>query len=69
MIRCLSVEGLTVKGSSQQSWTSDPNVKGGCRLFSGLGPLIIGEMINNTRPGYVLFIDEDQNVYGNLTGQ
>ena len=26
-------EGSSVKGSSQQSWTSDPKVEGGARYF------------------------------------
>ena len=40
--RCMSAEGSSVKGSSQQSSTSGPKVKGGGPLFSGLGPLIMG---------------------------
>ena len=39
---CMSAEGSSVKGSSQQSSTSFPKVKGGGPLFSGLGPLITG---------------------------
>ena len=46
--RCMSVEGSSVKGSSQQSSTSFPKVKGGGPLFSGLGPLIIGGLVNDT---------------------
>ena len=38
----MSAEGPNVKGSSQQSWTSGPKVKGGVPLFSGMGPLIMG---------------------------
>ena len=38
----MSAEGLSVKGSSQQSWTSGPQLLGGGPLFSGLGPLIMG---------------------------
>ena len=34
--------GLNFKGSSQQSSTSSPKVKGGGPLFSGQGPLIMG---------------------------
>ena len=40
--RCMSAEGSSVKGSSQQSSTSFPQVKGGGPLFSGLGPLTTG---------------------------
>ena len=40
--RCMSAEGSSVKGSSQQSSISFPKVKGGGPLFSGPGPLIIG---------------------------
>ena len=40
--RCMSAEGSSVKGSSQQSSASFPKVKGGGPLFSGLGPLITG---------------------------
>ena len=40
--RCMSAEGSSVKGSSQQSSTSFPKIKGGGPLFSGLGPLIMG---------------------------
>ena len=40
--RCMSTEGSSVKGSSQQSSTSFPKVKGRGPLFSGLGPLIRG---------------------------
>ena len=40
--RCMSAEGLSVKGSSQQRWTSGPKLKGGGPLFSGPGPLIMG---------------------------
>ena len=39
----MSAESSSVKGSSQQSWTFVPKFKGGGPLFSGLGPLIIGE--------------------------
>ena len=40
--RYMSAEGSSVKGSSLQSSTSFPKVKGGGPLFSGLGPLITG---------------------------
>ena len=40
--RCMSAEGSSVKGSSQQSSTSGPKVKEGDPLFSSPGPLIIG---------------------------
>ena len=40
--RCMSAEGSSAKGSSQQSSTSVPKVKGGGPLFSGQGPLIMG---------------------------
>ena len=42
--RCMSAEDSNVKGSSQQSSTSFPKVKGGGPLFSGPGPLITGEI-------------------------
>ena len=31
--RCMLAEGLSVKGSSQQSWPSGPKLKGGGPLF------------------------------------
>ena len=46
----MSAEGSSVKGSSQQSSTSFPNVKGGSPLFSGRGPLITGGLVNDTTP-------------------
>ena len=49
---CMSAEGSSVKGSSQQSSTSFPNVKGGGPLFSGWGPLITGGLVNDTTPVY-----------------
>ena len=53
----MSAEGSSVKGSSQQSSTSFPQVKGGGPLFSGLGPLITGGvLVNDTTP--VCFKDE-----------
>ena len=49
--RCMSAEGLSVKGSSQQSWTSGPQLLGGGPLFSGLGPLIMGGwLVNDSIP-------------------
>ena len=48
--RCMSAEGSSVKGSSQQSSTSFPKVKGGGPLFSGPGLLITGELVNDTTP-------------------
>ena len=46
----MSAEGLSVKGSSQLSWTSGPKLKGGGSLFSGLSPLIMGGLVNDTTP-------------------
>ena len=43
-------QGSSVKGSSQQSSTSFPKVKGGGPLFSGPGPLITGGLVNDTTP-------------------
>ena len=40
--RCMSAEDSSVKGSSQQSSTSFPKVKGGAPLFSGQGLLVTG---------------------------
>ena len=40
--RCMSAEGSSVKGSSQQSSTSGPKVKGGGPLFSGWAYLLQG---------------------------
>ena len=48
--RCMTAEGSSVKGSSQQSSTSFPKVKGGGPLFSGPGPLITGGLVNDTTP-------------------
>ena len=50
--RCMSAQGSSVKGSSQQISTSGPKVKGGGLLFSGPGPLITGGLVNNTTPVY-----------------
>ena len=50
--RCMSAEGSSVKGSSQQSWTSGPRLKGVGPLFSGLGPLIIGGLVNDNYTGF-----------------
>ena len=46
--RCMSAEGSSVKGNSQQSSTSFPKVKGGGPLLSGRGPLITGGLVNDT---------------------
>ena len=51
--RCMSAEGSSVKGSSQQSSTSFPKVKGRSPLFSGQGPLITGGLVNDTTPALV----------------
>ena len=48
--RCMSAEGSSIKGCSQQSSTSFPKVKGGGPLFSGWGPLITGGLVNDTTP-------------------
>ena len=50
--KCISAQGSSDKGSSQQSSTSGPKVKGGGPLFSGRGPLIMGRLVNNTTPGW-----------------
>ena len=50
----MSAEDSSVKGSSQQSSTSFPKVKGGGSLFSGLGPLITGGLVNDTAPETVI---------------
>ena len=47
----MSAEGLSVNGSSQQSWTSGPQLLGGGPLFSGPGPLIMSGLVNDTTPG------------------
>ena len=52
--RCMSAEGSSVKGSSQQSSTSFPWVKGGGLLFSGWDPLITGGLVNDTTLGAAL---------------
>ena len=49
--RCMSAEGSSVKGSSQQSSTSGPKVKRGGPLFSGPRPLIMGGLVNDTTLG------------------
>ena len=53
--RCMSAEGSSIKGSSQQSSTSFPKVKGGGPLFSGPGPLITGGLVNDTTPAHKSF--------------
>ena len=50
--RCMSAEGSSDKGSSQQSSTSFPKVKGGGLFFSGPGPLITGGLVNDTTPAW-----------------
>ena len=40
--RCISAEGLSVKGSSEHSSTYGPKVKGAGPLFSGRGHLLQG---------------------------
>ena len=54
--RCMSAEGSSVKGSSQQSSTSFPKVKGGGPLFSGPGLLITGGLVNDTTPALVILL-------------
>ena len=51
--KCISAQGSSVKGSSQQSSTFGPKVKGGGPLFSGQGPLIMGGLVNDTTPASV----------------
>ena len=46
----MSAEGLSVKGSSQQSSNSGPKVKGWDPLCSGPGPHIMGVLVNDTTP-------------------
>ena len=46
----ISAQGLNGKGSSQQSSTFGPKVKGGGPLFSGEGPLIMVGVVNDTTP-------------------
>ena len=47
--KCISAQGSSVKGSSQQSSTSGLKVKGGGPLFSGRGPFIMGGgLVNDT---------------------
>ena len=50
----MSAEGSSVKGSTGQSWTSGPKVKGQGPLFpllSGLGHWV-GGLKNDTTPGF-----------------
>ena len=49
----ISAQGSSTKGSSQQSSTSGPKVKGGGPLFSGRGPLIMGGLVNDTTPVFI----------------
>ena len=53
--RCMSAEGSSVKGSSEQSSTSFPKVKGGDPLFSGPDPLITGGLVNDTTPVHLIY--------------
>ena len=50
--KCISAQGSSVNGSSQQSSTSGPKVKRGGWLFSGWGPLIMGGwgLVKDTTP-------------------
>ena len=49
--KCISAQGSSAKGSSQQSSTSVPKVKGGGPLFSGWGPTMGGGgLVNDTTP-------------------
>ena len=41
--KCISVQGSSVKGSSQQSSTSGPKVKGGAHYFQAGAHLLWGE--------------------------
>ena len=66
--RCMSPQGSSVKGSSQQSSISFPKVKGGGPLFSGLGPLVTGGLVNDTTPvadplGYFAITHKSDNRY------
>ena len=54
--RCMSAEGSSVKGSSQQSSTCGPKVKGGGPLFSSPGPLIMGGLVNDTTPEMLVIL-------------
>ena len=49
--KCISVQGSSVKGSSQQSSTSGPKVKGGGPIIFRLGPTYYGGLVNDTTPG------------------
>ena len=57
--RCMSAEGSSLKGSSQQTSTSGPKVKGGGPLFSGRGPLIMGGLVNDTTLAH--YIEQNRN--------
>ena len=52
--KCISAQGSSVKGSSQQSSTPGPKVKGEGPLFSGQGPFIMGGLVNDTTPDFVI---------------
>ena len=55
--RCMSAEGSSVKGSSQQSSTSFPKVKGGTRYFQARAHLLQGGLVNDITP--VLMPDQN----------
>ena len=48
--RCISAEGSSVKGSSQQSSTFGPKVKGGAHYFQVQAHLLWGGLVNDTTP-------------------
>ena len=52
--RCMSTEGSSVKGSSQQSSTSSPKVEGGAHYFQARAHLLWGGgLVNDTTPVYM----------------
>ena len=65
--RCMSAEGSSVKGSSQQSSISFLKVKGEGLLFSGLGQLITGGVGKQYYTHIVLFTNPPCNVINNTT--
>ena len=66
--RCMSAEGSSVKGSSQQSSISFPKVKGGGPLFSGPGSHITGGgLVNDTTP--VVPFSQNVKLYSNCKYQ
>ena len=44
----MSAESSSVKGSSQQSWTSGPKVKGGVHDLQAGAYLLLGELVKDT---------------------